>query len=270
MDQIDALLKRIFTNQISVFLTVGVVLLLVAEIGYRLGLRIHMTRDELRAKQVEIVQGAVLGLMSLLLGFTYAMAVQRYDLRKKTMVDETNAIGAAYLRASHLPDAARRESENLLREYVAKRLQLIRATDKPEALAALEADTFKMQQRLWVLGDQAAHAAPSPFLNSYAQALNELISVGATRLDSLRNHVPGAVWLLLLALTSTGCSITGYRAGTIGRRTRLSLLALPLLLTMVISFVADLNNPNEGLVGLDETSLKSLQQKLGEIAETPP
>ena len=35
----------------------------------------------------------MLGLLGLLLGFSFAMAVGRYDLRRPLVVDEANAIG---------------------------------------------------------------------------------------------------------------------------------------------------------------------------------
>lgn len=269
MDSLNTLLRGIFANQISVFLIVGGILFLAARVGYRMGLRLHHAQDEPRSKQAEIVQGSVLGLMSLLLGFTYAMAVQRYDLRKKTVVDEANAIGTAFLRASFLPDASRAESENLLRRYVPLRLDLLKASETPEGLSALESETAKIQQRLWLLVSEAGRQTPNTLINGYAQSLNDMIDMDATRLASLRNHVPGAVWLLLLALTFSGCWFTGYRAGAAARPTKLSLLALPLLITIVITLVSDLDHPTQGLVGLDETSLRDLQQSLGKPSPLP-
>lgn len=269
MDPINALLRAVFANQLLVFLLVGAILLVMAEFGYRLGLRLHRAGDEPRAKQVELVQGSVLGLMSLLLGFTYAMAVQRFDDRKTLVVREANAIGTAFLRASFLPDGPRAESENLYRQYTALRLRALDDGATADGLAAHEAEAAKLQQRLWALVTEAARATPNTMISSYGQALNEMIDLDAVRLASFRNHVPGAVWLLLLALTSAGCWLTGYRAGAAGRRTKLSLIALPLLITVVITLVSDLDHPRQGLIGLDERSLRDLQQSLGAASPTP-
>ncbi len=56
-------------------------------IGFQTGLvRLHNTSDEARKGQIGTLQGAVLGLLALLLGFTFAMAVQRYDNRRDLVV----------------------------------------------------------------------------------------------------------------------------------------------------------------------------------------
>ena len=102
---INDILTRIFGTQLAVFIVVLVAMLAFAEIGYRLGLRLHATNDVARKGQIGGVTGAVLGLLGLLLGFTFAMAVERYDTRRGLVVQEASAVGATYLRASLLPDA---------------------------------------------------------------------------------------------------------------------------------------------------------------------
>jgi hypothetical protein len=76
--------------------------LLAAEVGFRAGRR-HGRRVGDREPQVGTIQGALLGLLALLLGFSFAMAQSRYDTRRALVVDEANAIGTTYLRAQLLP-----------------------------------------------------------------------------------------------------------------------------------------------------------------------
>src|ERR1700744_213244 len=104
MDAIDLVLQRIFANDFSVLIIVGCLLLGMAELGHRLGLSLHRSQDEPRAKQVETVQAAALALMGLLMAFTFSMAVQRYDQRNRLASDEASAIGTAYLRVAFLPE----------------------------------------------------------------------------------------------------------------------------------------------------------------------
>jgi len=99
----DELLNQIFISQWRVIFFVAVFLSFFAEFGYRLGLRLHKSGDEARKNQIGSLQGAVLGLLGLLLGFTFAMAVQRYDTRRDLVVQEANSIGTTFLRASFLP-----------------------------------------------------------------------------------------------------------------------------------------------------------------------
>src|SRR3954466_7885873 len=84
-------------------LVVGLVVLAASELGLRTGFRLHAKHDEARKSQLSGVQGAVFGLLGLLLGFTFAMAVGRHDARRTMVVQEANAIGTAWLRAGLLP-----------------------------------------------------------------------------------------------------------------------------------------------------------------------
>jgi hypothetical protein len=89
-----------------------------SEIGFRIGLRLYATKDAARKGQIGGIQGAVPGLLGLLLGFTFAMAVDWYDTRRDLVLKEANAIGTTYLRASLLPDTHQDPVKDLLRHYV--------------------------------------------------------------------------------------------------------------------------------------------------------
>ncbi len=114
---INNFLARIFEQEWLVFLLLVAVMLAFAELGFRLGLPLHTAKDEARKGQIGAVQGAVLGLLGLLLGFTLAMAVDRYDKRRSLVVQEAKALGATYLRASLLPDSHHAPVGDLLRRY---------------------------------------------------------------------------------------------------------------------------------------------------------
>lgn len=94
---LDDLLTRIFAHQWTVFLVTAALLLALAEAGFRFGLRLDDTRDKARKNQIGGIQGAVLSMLGLLLGFTFAMAADRYDKRRGLVLQEANAVGATYL-----------------------------------------------------------------------------------------------------------------------------------------------------------------------------
>jgi hypothetical protein len=131
---IDDILGLIFGNSWTVFLVIIAVMLAFAETGFRLGLRLHVAKDTARKGQIGGIQGAALGLLGLLLGFTFAMAVQRYDTRRGLVLQEANAVGTTYLRASLLPDAHQAPVKDLLRRYVDIRLEYWPLVDDPAML----------------------------------------------------------------------------------------------------------------------------------------
>ena len=101
-----------------VILGVSITLFLVAiEAGFRLGRRNRLSVSEHAKSQINTIQGAMLGLLALLLGFTFAMAISRFEVRKQLVLDEANAIGTTFLRAQLLPQPQRQELSNLLRQY---------------------------------------------------------------------------------------------------------------------------------------------------------
>ena len=97
------------------------------ELGFRLGRRKRPTVDEDARSQIITIQGAMLGLLALLLGFTFSMAMSRFEVRKQQVLEESNAIGTTYLRAQLMPEPPRKEVSNLLRRYVEVRLNFYRA-----------------------------------------------------------------------------------------------------------------------------------------------
>ena len=123
---IDDWLARIFTSQWVVFLVVTLLLLALAETGFRFGTSARRRNPDAAESHSGSVQGAVLGLLGLLLGFSFAMAVGRYETRRSLAVDEANSIGTTWLRADFLAGQREIEVKNLLRDYTGLRLKATR------------------------------------------------------------------------------------------------------------------------------------------------
>src|SRR5271156_5184827 len=88
------------------------------EIGFRRGRAVREGLDDPTKSQLSTLQGAVIGLLALLLAFSFAMAEGRFDARQSLVVEEANAIGTAYLRSQLLPEPYRDEIKNSLRGYL--------------------------------------------------------------------------------------------------------------------------------------------------------
>ncbi len=121
------------------------------EIGFRLGRRRSAGVSEDARSQIITVQGAMLGLLALLLGFTFSMAMSRFEVRKQQILEESNAIGTTSLRAQMLPEPQRKEFAGLLRKYVGARLQFYQAGVERQRFQEARAQTEALQARLWSL-----------------------------------------------------------------------------------------------------------------------
>lgn len=259
---IEQILSRIFVNQWAVLIIVSALLLLLAEIGYRFGRSSRRRNPEEAEGHGGTIQGAVLGLMGLLLGFTFAMAVGRYDDRRSLVIEEANSIGTTWLRADFLPPAQASEVKSLLRRYTELRLEGHKlALNSPE-MAAVRSEVARIHQSLWSLGKSGASAQPSPLSAGFITSLNETIDLDATRMTATRNHVPGAVWLLLLVVAGCGAWASGFVSGAGGFRSVFSQWVFPLLIGVVITLISDIDCPRMGMIGISHAPLEDLLESL--------
>ncbi len=127
------------------------------------------------------------------------------------------------------------------------------------------------QNRMWTEVVAAAAERPSPITASFIASLNETIDLEATRISAKRNHVPGAVWLLLLGVAGCGLWLVSYQAGTSGRNSILERFIFPVLVAIVIALITDIDTPRGGLISMDERPLLELNETLsGASAKTTP
>lgn len=259
---IENFLSRIFAQEWELFLIAAVLLLAFAEVGFRCGLRLYAAHDEARKAPIWGIQGAVLGLLGLLLGFSFSMAVNQYDVRRALVVKEANAIGTTYLRASLLPEAHVAPVKDLLRRYVEVRIKYQRLAGDPAKLAEGIRLSADLQAELWKHAAAAAKEAPTNITATFIVSLNETIDTDAERIAEGRARIPSGVWLLAIIVAASGCFTTGYGAGAHGSRTKLSSVFLPLLIIVVIVLIFDLSQPMQGMITVSQQPLIDLQQSI--------
>src|SRR5436189_4214322 len=242
---LDQFLSRIFASWM-VFVILAVVLLALSEFGWRIGLARSRAKPE-KTQNGGSVPAAVLTLLGLLLGFTFAMAVSRHENRRELVVQEANSIHTTARRARLLPEPQAGNVGRLLREYVALRIEAHRETQFSHRFAALRKSSVDLHERLWNEAVAAAAKQPSPITASFIASLSETIDLEATRIAAKRNHVPGAVWLLLLCVASCGLWLTGWEAGMARGHPVLARFLFPLLIAVVIALITDIDTPTRRL-----------------------
>jgi hypothetical protein len=246
----------------ALFLAFVVFLALAVEVGYRLGKwRRSLISDE-KEQPVGAMVASILGLVALVLGFTFSLAANRFDARRMAVLEEANAIGTTYLRARLLSDPERVEITRLLREYVAVRIAgTTPGGDTEQALARSE----ELHELLWV---QAASAAQkdtdSVMTGIFIQSLNETIDLHAKRvLVGLRSRIPIVIWIGLYGLAMLGMAAVGYQSALAATRRSPMMLGLVLTFAVVLILIADLDRGQEGLLRISQQSMLDLQQSMG-------
>lgn len=247
-------------------------LLVAADVGYRLGRRKQMTVPEPVRSQIGSTQSAFLGLFALLLGFTFAMALSRFDARKEMVVREANAIGTAALRARVLPDPQRSETAKLFRDYIETRVEVGRNPNLPTPqMQALDDEASRLQDQLWRHATAAAEADPrSVPAGLFLQAMNEVIDVKGERDNALANHVPESVLMLLMVFAVMTGGLLGYGNGLAGARTFGTTAVFAVLIAVVILVIIDLDRPRRGLIRTGQQSMLNLQKSYNAAADPRP
>jgi hypothetical protein len=261
---------------LSSALLIGILFLvsvLAMEAGYYLGRRAQARANPATIDHVAMIQTALLSVLALLLGFTFSLALQRYDRRSEAVVNEANAIGTTYLRTELLPSLIRDEVQMLLRTYLDGRVQesMIPLSKREQRQALLE-QASQDQEVLWRYALQAAEQDKNPVTSSlFIESLNELIDSFDNRNAALDRHVPETVMLLLYGAFLMSLGIVGYASGIAGHRPSFAAYLMVVLILVVIFIIVDLDRPRRGLIEINHTSLTALQLSMNseETMKTP-
>jgi hypothetical protein len=244
----------------ALLVVVTVLLWLALEGGYRLGQwrKTHAAYEH--EHPVGAMVASVLGLVALVLGFTFSLVAARFDSRRMGVLEEANAIGTTYLRTSFLPESQQVESVRLLREYVDQR---IKAVQEPEGAGQAIARSEVLHTSLWAQADSAAKRTPDSIMTGlYIQSLNEVIDLHATRLLALRSRVPLVLWFALCFLATLGMAAVGYQSALAATRRSPAMLALVLAFSIVLYLIADLDRSQEGLLRVSQQPMYDLQKSM--------
>jgi hypothetical protein len=237
-------------------------LLAAGEIGYRLGLANAGAPDSLRTL-MSGTGAAMLGLLGLLLGFALSMAIARWDTRRDVIVDEANAIGTLSLRAGLLEDPLRGRLREELRAYSDARIALGGSRSDPDALRKARRESEALHVAIWSVVESANRpTTANATLASLISSANELIDLHELRLASVENHLPPALFLLLLALGALSVAFLAWSFGAASHRGRVPMLLLALLIGAVLLLIMDVNRPQRGMVGVGVAPLERVTESI--------
>jgi hypothetical protein len=242
-------------------MTIGGILLFVAglfggtllflEMGRWLGLRQLARKPAGEPAGLGAFEGAIFGLMGLLIAFTFSGAASRFDMKRQLIVDEANAIGTAYLRIDLLPAAGQPPVRENFRKYVDARLAFYAKLPDAEA-AKVEMDrATALQGEIWSQAIAASREVGSPaVLSLVLSSLNAMIDITTTRAVAQQTHPPGIIFALLMAMALICSLLAGY--GTAGKtRSWVHLLGFAAALAITVYVILDLEYPRVGLLRLD-------------------
>jgi hypothetical protein len=255
-----------------VFVLSLVTLSLSGWLGRFLGTRQNLDQDA--REDYNAIQAATLMLLSLIIGFTFSMAISRYDQRKNYEEAEANAIGTEYVRVDLLPAADAARLRTLLLSYLDQRIlfyetgnlfygtrNLFHETRDAQTLRQINAQTARLQGDLWSTVQASATAQPTPVVALAVSGMNDVLNSQGYTQAAWWNRIPVEAWGLMGAIAICCNVLVGYGARKTKPDTAL-LLILPLVLSISFFLIADVDSPRGGLIPVAPENLVSLAHSL--------
>ncbi len=217
------------------------------QIGFRAGLE-HRKRSAEAPAGLSAMEAAVFGLFGLLLALTFSFVIARADARRQLVVDESNAIGTAYLRCDVLPDPLRAELRGRIRAYVDERLALIEAGGDDGRAEQAARRAGELQAEIWSAAARLVREQPGAVAYAIVlEALNEMIDLQTARDAAMRARLGAAIVFFLGATALAAGIVAGYALGLAGQHHPVATASFVLLTSMVTFIVLDIDRPHQGL-----------------------
>ena len=240
-----------------VFVFSLVILWLSVQMGASVGRKLRPLLDDER-DEFGLVINASLTLLALIIGFSFSMAVSRYDQRKNYEEEEANAIGTEYVRTDLLPPADAAKVRELLKEYLDQRLLFYTVRDS-RRLERIDTETAGLQTQMWSTVQAAAGAKPTPPVALAVSGMNDVLNRQGYTQAAWWNRIPTGAWCLMLALAICCSLLIGYGAHGKGS---LLFAVLPFIVSLAFFLIADIDSPRRGVIRVPPQNLISLSQSL--------
>ena len=252
-------MAQLMNRPVLVFLMTLVALWVASQAGAML----RRERGAMEAEEREdfgVILAAALTLLGLIIGFTFSMAITRYDLRKNYEEAEANAIGTEYVRADLLPAANAVKVRSMLKSYLDQRVLFYQTRDSEE-LWRVNATTEQLQAQLWDQVKTSAETNLSAVNALTVSGMNDVLNSQGYTQAAWWNRIPVAAWELMWAIAACCNFMIGFYVRPADRRW-IRLVVMPLIVSISFMLIADIDSPRAGIIRVQPQNLVSLAQSL--------
>jgi hypothetical protein len=240
-------------------------MLLLLEVGRGLALRRKVKEGDGASDGFGAVGGSVYALLGLLIAFTFSGAASRFDVRRHLIVEETNAIGTAYLRLDLMPAEAQARLKDGFRQYLDARLEVYRRLPDLAAASEALARATTLQGEIWRQAVAACKEANNtPATNLLLSALNAMIDITTTRTMAAQMHPPTVIFVMLGGMALAASLLAGYGMANIRSGGWMHKLVFAASLAIAVYVIIDLEYPRLGFIRVDafDQALVELRQSM--------
>ncbi len=246
----------------AIYLFTVVLVLLVTEVGFRLGVRLQHRDPRFLQGSMPVAEVAgLLGLLGFLLAFSIGIAVNHFDTRRGLVVADANAIEMSYLRTSFLGEPDRTKARDLLREYVDLRLAAV----DPANLEGARGRSEEIHNQLWLIVEGQVGQNPTDGAATlFVDAVNHMFDTHGQRLGAVSTlRLRPLMWQVLYGAVVLTFFLIGLVSSVDGKRNAIVWILLALVLAAVLMLIADLDRPQQGLITVSQQAFGYLQRQIG-------
>lgn len=256
------MLKLSMLQSASALLVAAIIFSLII-VCYLLGYSIRQNKNNKNpgkaSAELGAINGTLLGLLGLLLAFTFGMASSRFDTRRQVIISEANNIGTVILRADLYPDSTRKLLKQQLKQYVEARINYYQAGMDETKIAAASGATDSLNQLLWnIVSSHAANEQSSSRTSELMiPALNDMIDITTTRRAAGEATIPDSIMYFLFVLCASSAFLLGY--DNKHRIDWIVVMGLAIMLSATVFTIIDLDRPRSGLISMDKPNAKIIE-----------
>ncbi len=202
------------------------------------------------------IESSLLGLLALILAFTFSATYSRYDERRKIIVEETNDIGTAILRIEMYPDSIKPYLRKDFKEYVEARIDYYKAgTDDLLIQTAINKSEL-VSKMIWKrITDASKNSNSLIFTSQMIPAVNNMIDIATSRDELRQARVPSSIKWVLLILILTSSLIIGINSGPFIKKGLIK-IGFAVMICLSSFLILDLDKPRTGLITMENAERK--------------
>ncbi|WP_370625396.1 hypothetical protein [Polynucleobacter sp. CS-Odin-A6] len=220
----------------------------------------YRTKDTETSADLGIIQTATLTLLGLIIGFTFSMAIARYDLRQNYEEAEANAVGTEFLRADLLPSNTAETIKGLLNEYLDQRILFYSEQDQ-ETAKKITRRTNELEKALWNELLPIARTQSTPAIALVVSGMNDVINSRGYTQAAWWNRIPIAAWCLMAAIAIGANILVGFGARNFKSNIGLFMI-FPMMVSIAFFLIADIDSPRGGVIRIDPRNLIDLKHNI--------
>jgi len=255
------------------FLVTVLILLVLIEVGFRLGRRQQKNPAKAQHSQVRAIMAATLGLLAFMLAFSFATAQGHFEARVQNMVEETRLAGNAFLQAEFLEEPYRSRARQIMYEYVSDRIRVhdLAAAGQTVDLAALMRKAETLQSELWSIAVEheklrLASGQNANRQDGFLDAIVGVIDIHTLRLQTaFMNRISWVIWATLYLTALLSMLVMGYQAGLVKKRSPLATVTLTVSFAAVMMLITDLDRPFMSLFQIDNRIMMELAERMASM-----